>query len=155
MNQATNANPFAGYFVDEDGYTRTTENPGDGLYVIRNWTGTRDPEAESRLPPPKTGDSICVCDHEDFVVYECTYYQTRDEITAACGQHVPLRSEKHLKPRWSERVSVKTPEGYRKVLDGDIRAGDQVFDADAGEWGVATAPMIGDDVTAYYGIARR
>lgn len=58
---------IAGYFVDWNGNTRKTEQPGDGY------------ECNVNLEK----NHVDVIDSEGFVVHECTYFPTLDSVMAA------------------------------------------------------------------------
>lgn len=154
MSDNTTLPPIVGFFVDEDGFVRTTEAPGPGRYTVRAWTGTRNLDVERSRPPIKSGEGIYLCDHDDFVVYECTYFTTREEINKVCGQVVPMFTDRYLAPAQRCTLNVTVPKGYRKVIDGKILPGDLVWNDSYKHWDAADAKMLTDDITAYYGVAR-
>lgn len=47
------------------------------------------------------------------------------------------------------------PDGYALVAEGDIKEGDLVWDDSDYEWAVVGKAEIGDEASAYLGIARK
>lgn len=58
---------FAGYFVDWNGDTRRTEEPGEPFECIVN----------------EQNAHVDVVDSEGFVVHECSYFPTLEAVAAA------------------------------------------------------------------------
>lgn len=59
--------PIAGFFVDWNGYTRRTEQPGDFFECIVD----------------ERAAHVDVVDSEGFVVHECSFFPTLDAVEAA------------------------------------------------------------------------
>lgn len=47
------------------------------------------------------------------------------------------------------------PDGYVLVAEGDIQEGDLVWDDSDREWEIVGKEEIGDEASAYFGIARK